>query len=232
MVGNINPREEDFEESVRALNYTAVAREVKTMRSRIGSLKFRSSKKIRTHSVLKFDRDKGFENKIFGEERNYCSSSVIVDKRQSGEFVLKKDYLDLKKKMNFIIRQNSDIFNLTKKLYENIFFDKVRTPKKEKEFLNEKGTVNGNINMKEEGKKKNNKKNKKEPKIIFESPKEKDYIKKNPRALLSVKARPLFSNHDEYQNYSESKILQIINKKEKEEKKCKDFYLEKFLNKD
>ena len=230
MVGNINPREEDFEESVRALNYTAVAREVKTMRSRLGSIKFKSSKKIRLSSVVRFDKEKIFEN-----DRN-CSSSVIINKKISDKFVLKKDYLNLKKKMDFIIRQNTDLFKLTRKLFEKTFFEKIDSPKTEEDFKENKNKENFIINSVSESiqSKENKKKyiiNKKKIEFNFESPKQKDFIKKNPTALLSVKARPLFSNHDEYQNFSSQKILKIISKKEEEEKKCQDFYIENFLKK-
>ena len=35
MITNINPRKEDFEESIRALTYTCMAREIKPVKSRI-----------------------------------------------------------------------------------------------------------------------------------------------------------------------------------------------------
>jgi len=50
MIANINPREEDFSESLRALNYTASAREIRNIPSSlkqsfiIRSLKIRRSK--------------------------------------------------------------------------------------------------------------------------------------------------------------------------------------------
>lgn len=40
MIANINPREKDFEESLRALNYTSVAKEVKFIPSRYSSTNY------------------------------------------------------------------------------------------------------------------------------------------------------------------------------------------------
>ena len=40
MIANINPRERDFEESLRALNYTSIAKEVKLLQSRYSSTSF------------------------------------------------------------------------------------------------------------------------------------------------------------------------------------------------
>ena len=53
MIANINPRKEDFSESLRALNYTACAREIKTIPSRFNSFIFRASKKKRFSSQEK-----------------------------------------------------------------------------------------------------------------------------------------------------------------------------------
>lgn len=44
MIANINPRMEDFEESIRALNYTALAREIKTYPNRMSNGMSRTSK--------------------------------------------------------------------------------------------------------------------------------------------------------------------------------------------
>ena len=40
MIANINPREKDFEESLRALNYTSGAKEIKFIPSRYSSTSF------------------------------------------------------------------------------------------------------------------------------------------------------------------------------------------------
>jgi hypothetical protein len=95
MITNINPRREDFEETMRALNYSCVAKEIKPIKSKI--LNFNKKKETvkveqdeslsEEKNVIKnlneiFSENKNFENNLntisFSEGRNsfYCRDEI------------------------------------------------------------------------------------------------------------------------------------------------------------
>lgn len=114
MITNINPRKEDFEETLRALNYSCIAKEIKPIKSRIVINPMRKRIKIAENNSGKLEVDETKFNTIPDETmittRNDSSSNVPTSEfdlsyLKSEMEKLKQEVFMLKNSSNFQFQQ-------------------------------------------------------------------------------------------------------------------------------
>ena len=79
MITNINPRSEDFEESIRALNYSCIAKDIKPMKSVIPKLSATNELKLQIKKEKKLNEIQGNNNNNINNTNN--NNNNIFDKK-------------------------------------------------------------------------------------------------------------------------------------------------------
>ena len=96
MITNINPRTEDFEESIRALNYSCIAKDIKPMKSVIPKLTSGNELKQQIKKERKLNEAQNNNNNIIDNKKNEEINSEYMNEKISGKNDKKlNDYLNL-----------------------------------------------------------------------------------------------------------------------------------------
>ena len=78
MITNINPRNEDFEESIRALNYSCIAKDIKPMKSVIPKLSTANELKLQIKKEKKLNEIQNNNNAVNNEKKNDDINSEVI----------------------------------------------------------------------------------------------------------------------------------------------------------
>ena len=85
MITNINPRTEDFEESIRALNYSCIAKDIKPMKSVIPKLTSGNELKQQIKKERKLNEAQSNNNNIIDNKKNEEINSEYMNEKISGK---------------------------------------------------------------------------------------------------------------------------------------------------
>ena len=85
MITNINPRTEDFEESIRALNYSCIAKDIKPMKSVIPKLTSGNELKQQIKKERKLNEAQNNNNNIIDNKKNEEINSEYMNEKISGK---------------------------------------------------------------------------------------------------------------------------------------------------
>ena len=85
MITNINPRTEDFEESIRALNYSCIAKDIKPMKSVIPKLTSGNELKQQIKKERKLNEAQSNNNNIIYNKKNEEINSEYMNEKISGK---------------------------------------------------------------------------------------------------------------------------------------------------
>ena len=85
MITNINPRTEDFEESIRALNYSCIAKDIKPMKSVIPKLTSGNELKQQIKKERKLNEAQNNNNNIIYNKKNEEINSEYMNEKISGK---------------------------------------------------------------------------------------------------------------------------------------------------
>ena len=85
MITNINPRTEDFEESIRALNYACIAKDIKPMKSVIPKLTSGNELKQQIKKERKLNEAQNNNNNIIDNKKNEEINSENMNEKISGK---------------------------------------------------------------------------------------------------------------------------------------------------
>ena len=85
MITNINPRTEDFEESIRALNYSCIAKDIKPMKSVIPKLTSGNELKQQIKKERKLNEVQSNNNNIIDNKKNEEINSEYMNEKISGK---------------------------------------------------------------------------------------------------------------------------------------------------
>ena len=100
MITNINPRKEDFEESIRALNYSCLAKDIRPIKSVLN---------INNKNSLKLINRKKDSNQNKNEEKNKDEINVnkISEDEKKDKYLLNNSNLDCLSNGEYIINSES-----------------------------------------------------------------------------------------------------------------------------
>ena len=125
MITNINPRTEDFEETIRALNYSCIAKDMKPVKSIIPKLSIGNELKNQLKKEKKLNEIlKNSNNNIDTENKNFDENSskfILTDKN--------KIYENKNEKLN-----DSLTLNLNELFNSNLNFDEINSNELKTEF--------------------------------------------------------------------------------------------------